>query len=566
MKLDFLSYLHFVVWMKQYWLTYRWLNILNLVLGTIGVVLSLCFVYLFKAAIDIATGAQSGNLVLILVCYVVGTILERTLSFVGTWLSTLLFTKTEKDMRMSLFNTLMYSDWQQLQQYHSGDVQSRISKDVDYLVGMTVNTFPAVFTMLLQLIGAFLYLCFLDYRLAVCLLVITPLVFLLRRLYIKKQRELTHEVREQDTEVLSKYQEATQHFLVIKTHHAYDVIRQRLDSSQITLEEKIKRRLRFSIRPFLLMRLGFDLTYLVVFVWGVLGLQNQWITYGALMAYVQLVARVQSPLKNLSQYVNSLIQGHIAFERVSALESLPSDLYDKEEKNKDSNEQSVIKQQIMEGKIDFSLCLSNVHYQYAPDARMVLNGFSCHFTQGSVSAILGETGSGKTTLIRLLLGLVTPQEGAVEWEVHDKKRFPYELLGRKTIAYVPQGNTLLSGTIRDNLLLANPKATEEEMNDALLVAAADFVFALPKGLDTACHEFGGGLSEGQAQRICIARALLRPCPILIFDESTSALDTVTEKLVIERLVSSCKGKTLIFVTHRPAVLEHCSQVIHLGSA
>ena len=562
MKLDFQSYWSFLVWMKRYWLAYRWLNILNLILGTIGVVLSLCFVYLFKAAIDIATGAQTGNLVLILFFYVVGTVLERTLGFVGNWLSTILFTKTEKDMRTSLFKILMYSDWQQLQEYHSGDVHGRISKDVDYLVGMTVNTYPAIFTMLFQLTGAFVYLCFLDYKLALCLLVITPLVFLLRRLYIEKQRELTRDVREQDTDVLSSYQEATQHLLVIKTNHAYDVIRQRLDASQITLEEKIKRRLRFSIRPFLLMRLGFDLTYLVVFVWGVVGLQNQWITYGALMAYVQLVARVQAPLKNLSQYVNALIQGHIAFERVSALVSLPPDLYDKEEKNKDSNEQSVIKQQIIEGKIDFSLCLSNVHYQYAPGGRWVLNGFSCHFPKGSVSAILGETGAGKTTLIRLLLGLATPQEGAVEWEVHDK-RYPYGFLGRAAIAYVPQGNTLLSGTIRENLLLTNSGATEEEMNEALFVAAADFVFALPRGLDTTCHEFGGGLSEGQAQRICIARALLRPCPILVFDESTSALDIATEKLVIERLVSSCKGKTMIFVTHRAAVLEHCSQIIQL---
>lgn len=562
MKLDFLSYWHFIVWMKRYWLTYRWWNILNLILGTIGVVLSLCFVYLFKTAIDIATGAQTGNLVLILFFYVVGTVLERTLSFVGNWLSTLLFTKTEKDMRMSLFNTLMSSDWQQLQQYHSGDVQSRISKDVDYLVGMTVNTFPAVFMMLFQLTGAFVYLCFLDYKLALCLLVITPFVFLLRRLYIKKQRELTRDVREQDTDVLSRYQEATQHLLVIKTNHAYEVIRQRLDSAQTILEEKIKRRLKFSIRPFLLMRLGFDLTYLVVFVWGVVGLQNQWITYGALMAYVQLVARVQSPLKNLSQYVNALIQGHIAFERVSTLEGLSLDVYGKELNTEESDEPTIIKQQIRKGEADFCLCLSNVHYQYAPDARMVLTDFCCKFPQGSITAILGETGSGKTTLIRLLLGLITPQKGAVEWCLQDQ-RCPYGFLGREAIAYVPQGNTLLSGTIRENLLMANSTATEEEMNDALFVAAADFVFALPQGLDTACQEFGGGLSEGQAQRICIARALLRPCPILIFDESTSALDIATEKLVIERLVSNCKGKTMIFVTHRAAVLEHCSQIIQL---
>lgn len=564
MKLNTQSYWQFLLWMRKYWLKYRWLNVLNLVLGAVSAVLGLSFVYLFKSAIDIATGAQGGDLVVILVCYVLFTIADRVIGFTNSWLSTMLSTKTGNDMRMSLFNTLMHSDWQQLQQHHSGELQSRITKDVDYLVGMTINTFPAIFTMLFQLVGAFAYLCVLDYRLALCLLLVTPIIFLLRRLYIRRQRELTHEVREQDTQVLSGYQEATQHFLVIKTLRAYEQIRQRLSRTQFALEQKVRQRLLFSVRPFLLMRLGFDLAYLVVFVWGVIGLKNQLITYGALMAYVQLVMRVQSPLKNLSQYVNAVIQGHIAYERVVALESLSPDAYAQDDALHSAASRD-FREQILSGSLDVSLSVRGVTYQYAPTSRKVLEDFSCNFLAGSVTAILGETGSGKTTLIRLMLGLITPQTGSVEWGTSDGVSHPYCDFGRDVLAYVPQGNTLLSGTIRENLMLANPEATEEELSAVLHVAAADFVWALPQGLDTPCQEFGGGLSAGQAQRICIARALLRPCPVLVFDESTSALDAETENQVIQRLVAHCKGKTLVFITHRPAVLSYCTQVIHMNS-
>lgn len=181
MKLNIRSYIQFFAWMKHYWALYPLLNLLNLLLGVLGVALSLCFVYLFKAAIDIATGANPGNLALILGCYVGGTIVQRVITFVGTWTNTILFTKTENDMRISVFGKLMFADWLQLQNYHSGDIQGRISKDVESLVAMTTNTFPAIVTMLCQLIGAALFLCFLDYRLVLVLLVITPIIYLLRR-------------------------------------------------------------------------------------------------------------------------------------------------------------------------------------------------------------------------------------------------------------------------------------------------------------------------------------------------------------------------------------------------
>ena len=563
MKLNIRSYIQFLAWMKHYWALYPWLNLLNLLLGVLGVALSLCFVYLFKAAIDIATGANPGNLALILGCYVGGTILQRVITFVGTWTNTILFTKTENDMRISVFSKLMFADWLQLQNYHSGDIQGRISKDVESLVAMTTNTFPAIVTMLCQLFGAALFLCFLDYRLVLVLLVITPIIYLLRRLYIDKQRELSKEVRDEEAQVLSHYQEATQHFLVIKTHQAYDFLLKRLHKQQSSLESKVRQKLIFSIRPFLLMRLGFDLTYLIVFVWGVISLKNHWITYGTVMAYVQLVARVQSPLRNLSQYVNSLIQGHIAFERIVDLERLPPEDKLQESRAEKCLASPQILQKMRAGECPFVLSLSNISYRYNSDARIVLNNFSGHFPQGSITAIVGETGAGKTTLIRLLLGLLSPQQGKMEWLLDNHVQQPYHYFGRDVFAFVPQGNTLFSGTIRDNLLLANSQATDEAIDFALHLAAADFVFGLPQGLDTPCKELGGGLSEGQAQRICIARAVLHEAPILILDESTSALDVATEKLIIQRLLSHCQGKTLIFITHRPAILEHCTQIIQI---
>lgn len=556
------AYFSFFRWMYAYWLTRKWHNILNLTLGAVSVGLNLSFVYLFKAAIDIATGASVGNLSWILLLFVSGTIFDRVLSFVSNWIGTSLSVKTANDMRMSIYDKLAKSDWECLQKYHSGDIQGRISKDVDYLVAMTIETFPAIFAMIVQLIGAFIFLCALDARLALVLLVIAPIVYVLRRLYIKRQRELTHEVRKEDAFVLAQYQEASQHFLVIKTLEAYRQIQQRLSDAQQRLWKVVESQLKFSVRPFLVIRLGFDLTNMIVFVWGVVSLKQELITYGTLMAYVQLVARVQSPLKNISRYVSAIIQGQIAFERIQELEQLPSDLFvgNYEACSEYKSGRRGLDQKKSEG---LALVMSNVCFRYSETERYIFDGFNAQFPPGSITAVLGETGSGKTTLVRLVLGLIHPQQGEIYWENLDDKEERCPLENRSSFSYVPQGNTLLSGTIRDNLLLAAPHATESQLKTALHVAAANFVFDLPYGLDTPCHEFGGGLSQGQAQRICIARAILRDSSVIILDECTSALDSSTEEVVIQRVVEATRGKTLIFITHRPAVLKVCTQVMKL---
>jgi ABC-type bacteriocin/lantibiotic exporter with double-glycine peptidase domain len=205
----------------------------------------------------------------------------------------------------------------------------------------------------------------------------------------------------------------------------------------------------------------------------------------------------------------------------------------------------------------------NVTYRYTDNGRIVLSDFSHDFRPGTFTAILGETGAGKTTLLRLMLSLISASDGSIRL-YNDKEEVKASVATRCNFSYVPQGNTLFSGTIRDNLLMGNPSATTEQMRNALHTAMADFVFDLPEGLDTVCGEHGGGLSEGQAQRITIARAILRPCSILLLDEATSALDNTTERQLLLNINNSLSDTTIIFVTHRLAAVEFATEQITIS--
>lgn len=272
------------------------------------------------------------------------------------------------------------------------------------------------------------------------------------------------------------------------------------------------------------------------------------ISYGAMLAFIQLVGQIQGPVRNLSRFVPVFITSFTAGERLIDLEEI--------------RQEDVSESQMLTGCA--GVRIENVCFAYAPKERLIFKNFSHTFAPGSITAIVGETGAGKTTLIRLLLSLLMPQGGNIS--VVDEKGNVYPLRPslRCNFAYVPQGNSLLSGTIRSNLLLPRPEATEDELRQALTTAAADFVFSLPKGLDTPCGESGDGLSEGQAQRIAIARALLSEGSILLFDEATSSLDPETERTVLKRITSQCGGRrTLIFITHRTEVLKYASECIRL---
>jgi ABC-type multidrug transport system fused ATPase/permease subunit len=260
-------------------------------------------------------------------------------------------------------------------------------------------------------------------------------------------------------------------------------------------------------------------------------------------AFLQLVYRIQGPARDLTRLAPAFVSVFTAAERLLELTEPPSE---------------------QQGPSDIMLSpcglrLSDVSYTYEDGLSPVISHLSFDFPPGSCTAILGETGAGKTTLVRLFLALLRPDEGHVQ--LYDNSRqADVTPMHRCNFVYVAQGNTLLSGTIRENLLLGNPEASEQQMRDALHQACADFVFQLAQGLDTVCAEAGGGFSEGQAQRIAIARALLRDRPVMLFDEATSALDPETEQQLLKNILSSHQ-KTIVFITHRLAVVEYCDQTL-----
>ena len=315
---------------------------------------------------------------------------------------------------------------------------------------------------------------------------------------------------------------------------------------QKTLQARLMQRTRFSILTRTCVSAAFAVGYLIAFVWGTVHLHQGLITFGTMAAFLQLVGKVQRPILDMARMLPSWVEVFASIDRLRELEALPQE-------REAAQVLFPTTPDVVVDKIDFG---------YDKGEVLVFRQFSYCFQAGSRVAVMGETGRGKTTLVRLLLAFAVPQSGNIrlcttDWEVEVSAET------RCNFTYVPQGNTLFSGTIRDNLLMGNPEATEEDMVCALHTAVAGFVFDLPSGMDTLVGEQGSGLSEGQAQRIAIARALLRPAFILLFDEATSALDADTELRLLENLKEHCAGKTFIFVTHHTAVAERCDAVLRL---
>lgn len=525
---------------------FYWMQMtLNAALGILSVGSSLAFVWCTKLTVDIATGSVQGNITHAIALLVGVMILDIAVGFSAKWVRAVLGVKARNRMQERIFRRLLTSQWLMLKKYHTGDVLNRVMEDVVVVVNLLTEDLPSLLTTVLQLFGAFAFMYILDSRLAIIVICIAPLFILFSRLYIRRLRGLTHEVRAMESNVQSCIQESLQHSLVIKTLEREDYVTARLANNHSQLRRKVVQKTWYSSLSQLVMNAGFAIGYLVTFVWGVTSLQAGIITFGALTAFVQLVGQIQHPIRTLTKFVPIFISAFTASERLMELEDIPAE-EDKIEPVGAATE--------TQGSIE----IANVTYQYTAHSRQIIDGLTFSFPAGSTTAIVGETGAGKTTLIRLMLALIKPCSGHITIDGED-----ITASHRRLFTYVPQGNTLLSGTLRDNLLMGRPDATDDELWEVLHVASANFVKRLPEGLDTECSEMGGGLSEGQAQRICIARALLRRCPIMLFDESTSALDEQTEKTVVERITSYAKGATLIFVTHRPAVLKHCDQVLHL---
>ena len=520
---------------------------LNGAVGILRVCISLLFVWVCKQLIDVATHMSDGKIEFYAILLIATVSLEIILSAWILRLENRNEVLLKNKVQYRLFSHLMLSRWSGKERFHSGDVLNRLEEDVRLTSEALCKSLPAVVVTCFQLMAAFVFLAYLDSHLAWITVLIMPVFLLLSKFYIKRMRKLNKDIRETDSRVQSHIQEKIQHRILIQTLGQHQRETERLDAFQKGLYGQVMSRVNFTIFSRTLVMGGFVAGYITAFLWGVNGIYKGVISFGMMTAFLQLVGQIQRPMVELSRHIPSLAHAITSAERLKELEDLPSEMQGE--------------QQMISGQV--GICLENVSFTYPDGERKIIENFSHNFAPGSRTAIVGETGTGKSTLIRLMLSLLSPQEGRI-YLYNREQDIESTPLTRCNLVYVPQGNTLLSGSIRDNLLLGNPNATDTQLKEALSTVVAEFVYDLPEGLDTLCGEHGAGLSEGQAQRICIARGLLRPGSILLLDELSSSLDQQTERLLMERLSSQTKNKTLIFITHREVITEYCEEVIDLG--
>ena len=515
-------------------------------IGCVSVACSLIFVLFSKNAIDIATEVREGLLLHYGIGMALLILLEIGLHALDNWVANRLDVELRNRFRLRFFGLLLQSEWQGKERYHSGDVLNRMVQDLGSVVSVITTTLPFALITVIQFVASFCLLYSMNRTLAVVLVLILPFFSLLSRFYVNRMRCMTKAVRESESQIHSVMQESLQHKTIVKTLEQSGSMIQRLSGLQGKLFGEVIVRTRFSVLSRGLVSMGFSAGYLTAFLWGVFSIQDGAITFGVMTAFLQLVGRIQRPLADLARMIPTLVSSLTSAERLMELEELPLEAVG------DS-----VRVEGMAG-----VRFADVSFRYVDGEEEVISHLNEDFTPGSMTAVLGETGAGKTTLVRLILSLIRPTSGSVT--LYDGEReIEVSPQTRANLVYVPQGNTLFSGTIRDNLLLGRPDATDAELWEVLHIACAEFVESLPEKLDSPCGEQGGGLSEGQAQRITIARSLLRRGSVWLFDEATSALDPDTERRLLERMAKARNGRTVIFITHRPSVLEHCDRVLRV---
>ena len=525
-------------------------TLLNAVIGIASVVMSLVSVYVVRNAIDIASHALEGDIYIAIAWMGAVIIIDFALSISGIYVRNILGVKAQNRMQQKMLERVLRSEWSSRKAMHSGDIVNRLEGDVNVVVGFLTETMPGALSTSLLFIGAFCYLYSMDSTLALITIAVVPLCVVMSKFYVKKMRRLNRQVRDSDSKIQSVMQEIVQHTMLIRTLEGDQPMIGRLTESHRQLRQNIVSRTLFSVLSNLTLNLGFALSYLLTFAWSAIRLSQGTLSFGGMTAFLQLVSRIQGPARSLAKLLPQSVAVITAAERLMELEDIPEET---------------------EGEPIFvqppcCLHLKNVSFRYDDNSPWVLKDFNYTFRPGTATAVMGGTGAGKTTLIRMLLALTKPQQGSVTIasETAPQKEETLTHLHRCNFVYVPQGNTLMSGTIRENLLLAKPEATDDEMRNALHTSCADFVLSLPDGLDTVCSEHGGGLSEGQAQRIAIARALLRDRPVMLFDEATSALDAETEEQLLQNILATRK-KTIVFITHRKMVCRFCDDILKVDS-
>ena len=526
------------------------LNILvRIMAGLLQTGLALCVVWLSKRLIDdVAMRGTMSEMAVQALLIAAAVVTGVSIRQLNQYLANKAFIKKVAELRLAIFSQLFNRRLFEANDIHSGDVTSRMAKDIDAVSETLAVQLPQVVVMTIQLVGAFLLMRWFDSRLAWALILITPLAIIIGKYISHRLKRITLSIREDESRIMARIQESVELNVVLRALQGERWMQDRVEELQDRQTANYIRRSRFMVFSRFALGCTFGLGYMLAFVWGAYGLRTGAITFGVMTSFLQLVGQIQQPILSLLGAFPSIIYSTASIDRLKEMEH-------GEEKQPCDGEDITTRTLL-------GIRMDNVTFRYAKGDREVMSNFSHDFRPGTKTAILGTTGAGKTTLFRLILNFIQPDSGEVTFYGNGFSHAADKSM-RKNVVFVPQGNTLISGTIRNNLLMAKPDASDEELHTALHTSCADFVFDLPQGIDTVLSEHGGGLSEGQAQRIAIARGLLRPGAVFLLDEISSALDEDTERELFSRLFAARPSTTILLITHRKKVASLCDERLEI---
>lgn len=543
-------------WILSYSARYKGAIALYIVLGILSITFGLAGSIAGKYLIDIITGYETSKLPLLLGIMIGGSLLSLAFDNIVNRISVKLSIDINNDIQADIFDKIVDADWLSLNQYSNGDILNRFNSDISTVSGNAITWLPTVILALYRFLSIFFVLLHYDWVMAVIAMGSAPFMLLASRTVIGKQRDYNKKVREMSSKLMSFETEAFYNLDTIQSFGVTGLYSEKMRWWQRKYKDISLKYNLFQIKTSIFMSILAMLVQFVAFGYCLFRLWTHGITYGTMTLFLQQRSQLSSAFNNMVSILPNFLNSSVSAQRIRELTELPREKHIPQSGQLDAYKDA-----------GFSVCLEHVNFAYrtneksTSDRGWVIDDSDFIARPGEIVALIGASGEGKTTLIRLILGLVHPQNGEVAIVASDGTRVAMNADARYLFSYVPQGNTILSGTIAENMRMVKADATDEEIVEALKIACAwDFVKKMPDTIHTNVGERGKGLSEGQAQRIAIARAVLRSSPILLLDEATSALDVTTERQVLRNIIQQQPNKTCIVTTHRPTVLGMCKRV------
>lgn len=536
-------------WIFSYSVRYKWAIVFYTLLGILSTTMGLVSSVASKYLIDIITGYQTDKLFLLILIMVGSTMASLIFGSLINRLSTKLSIKINNDIQADIFDKIMDAQWMAINRYPNGDVLNRFNGDIGTVSDNAISWLPTIVIAVYNFIATFFVLLHYDWIMAAIALASAPFMLFMSQFLLQRQREYGKKAREMSSKLMTFEVETFYNFDTIKSFGIASRYGSKLrwwqeQFKQVTLDYNM-----FSIKTNIAMSLIGTAVQFTAFGYCLFRLWTHDITYGTMTLFLQQRSSLSGAFNNVVSIIPSFLNSSISAHRIRELVELP-----KEEHIHESHELDALAEN------GFEIRMEKVDFAY-DERKKVIKESDFLASPGEIVALVGPSGEGKTTMIRLILGLIKPQQGSAVIVASDGRSVPLNAETRHLFAYVPQGNTILAGTIAENLRIVKEEATDEELIAALKVACAwEFVEKMPKGIDSEIGERGRGLSEGQAQRVAIARAVLRDAPILLLDETTSALDITTERKVLKNIIQQRPNKTCIVTTHRPSVLSLCKRV------